>query len=204
MLARNASLDTKVRNDSTTVASGAPPASSGDFDFTASKGFVLRVSAGIDPTTRTATWLLQAIDPETGELLQDSARGLLAPNDAQGRGAGYVSYYAQSAFEAQSGDTIEASARVIFNTQAPFDTPTITHTLDAAAPVTTLTATPVTPGGADYDVRWTATDEVGGSGVKHTTVYVSEDGGSWKIWLRQTTETSGVSNTVRLRPVARS
>jgi hypothetical protein len=164
----------------------------GDFDFTRSKGFVLRVSAGIDTTTRTARWVLQAIDPETGEVVADPARGLLVPNDGQGRGAGFVSYSAQSALGAQSGETIEASARVIFDTQAPFDTPAISHTLDAAAPVTTLTATPVTAGGADHDVRWSATDEAGGSGVKHTTVYVSEDGGDWRIWLRQTTETSGV------------
>ncbi|MBO3704008.1 MAG: hypothetical protein J5W83_15990, partial [Candidatus Accumulibacter sp.] len=50
----------------------------GDFDFSGSKGFVLRVSAGIDVTTRIATWLLQAIDPQTGEVLHDATRGLLA------------------------------------------------------------------------------------------------------------------------------
>ena len=33
----------------------------GDFDFTNSKGFILRVSAGIDPKSATATWLVQAI-----------------------------------------------------------------------------------------------------------------------------------------------
>src|SRR5262249_138579 len=38
----------------------------GDFDFTQSKGFILRVSAGIDITSATATWLIQAIDPRTG------------------------------------------------------------------------------------------------------------------------------------------
>src|SRR5204863_3996512 len=35
----------------------------GDFDFTGSKGFILRVSAGVDVASHTATWLLQAIDP---------------------------------------------------------------------------------------------------------------------------------------------
>jgi hypothetical protein len=34
--------------------------------------------------------------------------------------------------------------------------------------------------------------KAGGSGVKHSTVYVSEDGGSWRIWQRQTTATSAV------------
>src|SRR5262249_20924993 len=42
-----------------------------EIDFTATKGYVLRLSAGIDLKTGTATWLLQAIDPVTGELVQD-------------------------------------------------------------------------------------------------------------------------------------
>src|SRR5205085_12358171 len=49
----------------------------GDFDFSGSKGFILRVSAGIDAQTGIATWLLQAIDPDTGEVLHDALRGLL-------------------------------------------------------------------------------------------------------------------------------
>lgn len=34
-----------------------------DFDYSRSRGFFLRVSAGLDLGTATATWLLQAIDP---------------------------------------------------------------------------------------------------------------------------------------------
>ncbi len=49
----------------------------GDFDFTQSNGFILRVSAGVDLRSHAATWLLQAIDPLTGQLLRDSTRGLL-------------------------------------------------------------------------------------------------------------------------------
>src|SRR5262249_36955848 len=55
----------------------------GDFDFTQTRGFILRVSAGVDLTAHQATWLLQAIDPLTGELIHDPSRGLLAPNNAQ-------------------------------------------------------------------------------------------------------------------------
>ncbi|HEY7599778.1 MAG TPA: PPC domain-containing protein, partial [Candidatus Limnocylindrales bacterium] len=164
----------------------------GEFDLRNSKGFVLRVSAGIDTTTRTASWVLQAIDPESGEVLADATRGLLAPNDALGRGAGYVSFTAQAAFGGETGAVIAQSARVILDTQAPVDTNEIVRTLDGAAPTTVVDAGLVAQGGADYDVRWSAIDDPGGSGVKHTTVYVSEDGGDWKIWLRQTTDSSAV------------
>ena len=49
----------------------------GDFDFTKSKGFILRVSAGIDITSNVITWLLQAIDPLTGEPDIDILRELV-------------------------------------------------------------------------------------------------------------------------------
>src|SRR5206468_11742170 len=110
----------------------------GDFDLRNSLGFIVRVSAGIDPNTRTATWLLQAIDPETGEVLQDATRGLLLPNNAQGRGAGFVSWTAQSAFTAPDGAAILAQARVQLNNLAPFETGTVSSTLDGSSPQTTL------------------------------------------------------------------
>ena len=62
----------------------------GDFDFTNSKGFILRVSAGIDVNSDTVTWLIQAIDPNTGEVIQDPSKGLLAPGQT-----GFVTYTVQ-------------------------------------------------------------------------------------------------------------
>jgi hypothetical protein len=64
----------------------------GDFDYTGSLGFVLRVSAGVDAEARIATWLIQAIDPETGEVLQDPSRGLLRPGANADAVQGFVSY----------------------------------------------------------------------------------------------------------------
>jgi VCBS repeat-containing protein len=163
----------------------------GDFDFTQSKGFILRVSAGIDTSSDTATWLLQAIDPNTGEVIQNPNIGLLAPNNAEGAGLGSVSYTVLPRTGLNTGTTISAQARVLFNTMAPQDTTTLTQTLDSTAPTTTLTATNI-QGTSDYNVQWTATDDPGGSGVAHVTVYVATDGGNYQIWLRQTTDTSGI------------
>jgi VCBS repeat-containing protein/YD repeat-containing protein len=164
----------------------------GDFDFTQSLGFIVRVSAGIDATTGIASWVLQAIDPETGEVLQDATRGLLPPDNAQGQGSGFVSYTVASAFDVPSGTPILASARVLMDNQAPIETNTITSRLDATAPVTTVTVQQVVAGGGDYQVSWQAAEESGGSGVRHTTVYVRVDGGDWTIWQRQSTDTSGL------------
>ncbi|TAK53398.1 MAG: hypothetical protein EPO25_10765, partial [Gammaproteobacteria bacterium] len=162
-----------------------------DFDLRNSRGYVLRVSAGIDTATGIATWLLQAIDPATGELVQDPAVGLLPPNDAQGHGAGMVSYTVTSAFGLEANAQVRTAARILFNTAAPFDTPELVQRLDVHAPATTL-AVQTLGSGTDYEVRWTAVDDAGGSGVKHTTVYVAVDGGAWQIWQRQSTESLAV------------
>ncbi|MDH5639643.1 MAG: putative Ig domain-containing protein, partial [Nitrospira sp.] len=163
----------------------------GDFNFVQSKGFLLRVSAGVDVAQQTATWLLQAIDPETGEVMQDTTKGLLAQNNAQGAGLGSVSYSVLAGEDLATGTTITAQARVLFNTAPPADATEVTQTIDGRAPVTTLTATKLGTSD-DYQVQWTAVDDAGGSGVRHTTVYVAEDGGGFTIWQQRTTETSGI------------
>ncbi|WP_404783509.1 putative Ig domain-containing protein [Altericista sp. CCNU0014] len=163
----------------------------GDFDFTRQKGFILRVSAGLDPLSNTATWLLQAIDPKTGEVIQDTSRGLLLPNDAKGNGSGWVTYTAQAKADIATGTEITSQAKILYNTAAPLDTPVITNVVDAEAPTTVLTAKSLPADSNTYQVNWTATDDENGSGVKHVTVYVAEDGGDFKIWQRQTMETSG-------------
>lgn len=164
----------------------------GEFDFSQQLGFIVRVSAGLDIASNTASWLIQAIDPFTGEVVTDPNVGLLAPNDAEGRGTGFVTFTTQPLATAPTGAIIEASARVLFNNLAPEDTETLVHVLDATAPTTTLTATPLAAGGSDYLLEWRATDDDTGSGVKGVTVYVATDGGDFKILLSQTQETAFV------------
>ncbi len=164
----------------------------GEFDFSETEGFILRVSSGIDQNSREATWLLQAIDPLTGELLQDSSRGLLAPNNAQGHGAAFVAYTILPDTDVvQTGSEISASARVIFNNAPPEDTPTLTQPVDALAPGTSLMVSNVAGQADNYLVKWSATDDPGGSGFRHVTLYVATNGGDYKIWQRQLADAAG-------------
>ena len=164
----------------------------GDFDFTGSKGFILRVSAGGDASTGMATWLLQAIDPDTGEVMHDATRGLLIPSAAAGQTnaeqqqRGFVSYTIRSADVAASGAEIVASARILLDAAPPIDSDPVAVKLDAKAPQTVLTVAALgdnAQGAPTFDVQWTATDDA--SGIKSVTVYVAEDGGDFKIWQRQ-------------------
>ena len=88
----------------------------GDFDFTPTKGFILRVSAGVDLQTGIATWLIEAIDPLTGAGDHQPDLGLLPPNNAEGDGAGFVTYTDRALrTDVTTGTTITATATVLFN-----------------------------------------------------------------------------------------
>ena len=161
-----------------------------DLDLTATHGFVFRVSAGADVESRTVSWLLQAIDPDTGEVISDGVNGLFKSDASGDLATGMVSYSIEADRRAADGAVIEASARVLFDTRAPQDTNTVSQTLDAVAPVTALEVTPIDGAPGRFDVAWEATDA--GSGVRHVTVYVAENGGDFRIWLKQSTDTGAV------------
>src|SRR5262249_39045745 len=144
----------------------------GEFDFSQSKGFILHVSAGVDIHTGAATWLLEAIDPATGEVIQGALNELLGAAGST-TDNGFISSTIKPKDGLATGTQITAQARVLFDTAAPEDTQKIRQPIDGVAPTTTLTAAPITAGSADYQVTWNAVDDPGGSGVRGVTVYVA-------------------------------
>ena len=116
--------------------------------------------------------------------------GLLPPNNAQGQGAGFVSYRIALRDDAETGGQLEAQARVLLNNAPPEDTQLLTYTVDGAAPTTQLDVAQVGTS-PDFTVRWNSIDDQDGSGFKHVTLYVAEDGGDFRIWQRQLQEASG-------------
>jgi len=160
----------------------------GEFDFTEERGMVLRVVAGGDVLSDTVSWLLTAVDPDTGLPVTDAERGLLLPDAAYQEGV--VSYTIKADPDADTGTELQAEARVFFNNDAPLDTNTVVHRLDAEAPVSSLIVTNV--GNGSYQLDWQAVDDPQGSGVLDYTVYASVNGGAYTAWLRRTEETSAV------------
>ncbi len=125
----------------------------GDFDFTQEKGFVLRVSAGVDLEHRLVDWLLQAIDPETGEVIQSTDSGLLGPNNAQGDGVGFVSYTIQLDRDVTVAQEATAEAQILFNTDAPRRTHLLSYLVDPEPPSTSLTVESVSDQTRDFLVQ---------------------------------------------------
>nr|WP_322865701.1 CARDB domain-containing protein [Aquicoccus sp. G2-2]MEA1112959.1 CARDB domain-containing protein [Aquicoccus sp. G2-2] len=145
-----------------------------DIDLSASRGFVLRASAGIDVASGIATWRLQAIDPATGEVLEGSGPdGLLRAGEK-----GQVFYSVYPADDADDGATVVANATIVSDAAAPQETGDFTYRLDLSGPETSVTVTPVA-GTNDIRVDWSVTDA--GAGVATSTLYVSKDGGAFEV-----------------------
>jgi len=178
---------------------------SGRLDFTATKGYYVDVAVNIDVAASTATWTLTTIDPATGEQPADASIGFLPVNDTvydpndhsvvvagTNRGEGFVSYTIKAKSARPTGTLVDAQASIVFDTQEPIDTPAIFHTMDAVAPESQVAALPanLTPdanGSVDFTVSWGGSDDVSGSAIRDFDIWVSQDGGSFSLWLASTT-----------------
>jgi RHS repeat-associated protein len=157
------------------------------YEDTAAKGYYVDVFATIDVAKGEVTWKFTTIDPDTGEIPEDPTIGFLLP-DIDGKiGQGFVNYTVHADSGAATGTVIDSSATVIFTTQEPIDTPAIFSTLDKLAPESHVDATQdnATLDSAQFLVHWSGTDD--GSAIASYTIYVSDNGGEYVEWLKDTT-----------------
>lgn len=165
---------------------------SGRLDLRETQGIYVDVTVNIDTATRVATWTFTSIDPATGDVPVDANLGFLLPNDDSGRGDGWVSYTVKPLRTATTGTVIDAQARIVFDSEAPIDTPPIFNTLDTGLPSSQVEALPATTDSSTFTVRWSGTDAGSGSAIRDYEVYVQIDGGEWSLWQLATTDTEAV------------
>jgi RHS repeat-associated protein len=156
-------------------------------DLTSTTGYYVDFNASLDTTTGIVTWKLTTIDPATGGLPTDPTAGFLPPDDDTHRGEGFVNYTIKPKANLTTGTTIDAEAQVIFDTNAPINTPVWTNTVDVDLPTSTVTALPATST-PDFTVSWSGSDT--GSGITTYDIYVSVNGGQYTPWQSNTTVTS--------------
>ncbi len=166
----------------------------GEFDLSDTQGYQLQVTAGVDANTRVVSYFLRAIDARDGLSPVDPNVGLLQPGESV-----KVTFFASvndtsaagQTDNPRTGDAIEMTARVIIDAAAPVDSLVATATLDAIAPTSSFTVTPI--GNDRYQLNWSAVDDAGGSGVAAHSLLVSNDGGTrFRSVLYRTDETSHV------------
>ena len=161
-------------------------------DLTEKLGVLVDVSIGIDVQTGEAFWNFTAIDPATGDVPEDPFLGLLAPNVTSPEGEGFAKYSVQTRRDAQTGDVIDAQARIVFDINDPIDTPPIFHTLDAGKPESSVAALPLVADESNFLVSWDGRDDEDGAAIADYTIYVSVDGGDFSVWLPNTNLTSAI------------
>lgn len=158
-------------------------------------GFFVDFSAGINLQTGVVTWQFTSIDPETGDLVDDALAGFLPPNDASGRGQGFVEYSIDPDGALTTGGQIDAQASIVFDTNEPLLTPVYVNKIDTGAPTSTVTPLAPTQEFPNFTVSWSGTDDAAGptgSGIATFDIYVSDNGGPFEPFLLGTPLTSAV------------
>jgi hypothetical protein len=158
-------------------------------DVADSIGVDVDVTAGIDILAGNAFWTFKSIDPATGDQpSSDPFAGFLPVNDATKIGEGFAMYTILPAEDAATGDVIDAQASIIFDINAPIDTPPVFNTVDATPPVSSVGVQPARSDTATFYVFWSGEDE--GSGVRDFQLFVSRDDEPFELYQSATPDTS--------------
>ena len=162
-------------------------------DLRAARGVFVDVTAELDRPTRVVTWTLTAIDPKTLDIPSDPSVGFLPPDKNQPEGQGYVNYFVAPKADSPTGTRIDAQATIVFESNAPINTPAIFNTLDVGEPESSVSALPAVTNTTNFTVSWFGSDDAGGapgSGVSLFDVFVSDNGGSFTAFQTGTIATS--------------
>ncbi|HRE39338.1 MAG TPA: T9SS type A sorting domain-containing protein, partial [Chitinophagaceae bacterium] len=141
-----------------------------------SAGLFIDMTAGYDIVTNNIFWEFQAIDPITLLPPEDPMAGFVFVQDTLNPeyGHGFVNFTIKPKTNAQTLDTIDARAFIVFDDNDTIPTNLHKNTIDALPPVSQVNA--ITGNGTNpITLTWTGADDVNGCGIDYYTVYVSTD-----------------------------
>ncbi len=159
-----------------------------DLDLRPTRNVITRLNAELDLNTGIVTWRFTALDPATGQISTAPDGGFLPPNQTQPEGSGAVLFTVKPKPGLAEGTQINNQARIVFDANAPIDTPVWLNTVDNTRPTSHVSTLPATQNATNFTVNWSGTD--GASGIDTYTIYVSENGGPFEIWQDNLTVTS--------------
>jgi S-layer homology domain len=153
-------------------------------DLRPTQPLLVNVDAKLNTATRTLTWTLASVDPTTGQPPLDPTVGLLPPSTG-----GSVFFNVAPQAGLVTGTRISDQAAVVFDANAPLNTPTWLNTIDNSLPLSRVVPLPTLRLSTSFPVQWSGTDV--GAGIQDYTVYVSDSGGPFTAWLTNTTANQG-------------
>ena len=146
-------------------------------DYSADLGFMVDVTSGLDLPNNRYFWLIETIDPATGQPPTDPTSGFLPVNDTlTGSGEGFINFTCQAKAATLTGEIVSHQASIIFDFNEPLLTNLWDNKIDAFPPTTTITAMPDTFDTNAIPFAWIIQDDNGGCGVQHAQVFLSTDG----------------------------
>ena len=171
-----------------------------DVDLRPAKNLIVRITATLNQSTGVLKWTYTSLAPATMNPTDDPLAGLLPPGTE-----GSVSFNVMPK-TAATGTQITNKATIVFDTNAPIDTPVWSNTLDNTAPTSKVTTLPATVTSASFSVQWSGSDV--GAGIGSYDVYGSDNGGAFALWQDHTVATSATFNgqaghTYRFYSIAR-
>ncbi|MGB9180873.1 MAG: LamG-like jellyroll fold domain-containing protein [Pyrinomonadaceae bacterium] len=161
-----------------------------DVDLRPAQNLLVRVDARLDKTTGLLTWRFTSLDPATLNPTEDPTAGFLPPNRNAPEGEGQVLFTVRPKNDLANGTEIRNKARIVFDINAPIDTPEWLNTIDSSKPASQTLPLAAQQNSSSFEVKWSGTDT--GSGVKSYTIFVSENGGPFTQWLVNTSATSSI------------
>lgn len=172
--------------DKTLYPSGNPKEFSIDYDLRPQKNAILRIQAKLDGNV--VTWEFKTLDPYTKEINLDPWAGFLPPNINPPEGEGSVTFTVMAKAGLPTGTSIRNRATIKFDLNDPMDTNEWENIIDKTLPSSRVLPLAPTQSSPTFLVSWVGEDT--GSGIHAYNIYVSENGAPYKIWLRDTQETS--------------
>lgn len=151
-------------------------------DVRDSLGVFVDVTAGYDVANNRAFWLFQSIDPITLGPVSDPLKGFLLTQDTANLqyGHGFANFTILAANNAQTGDVMNATAKIIFDSNDTIPTNIETNTIDALPPTSKIAGLAPASTNSIY-LTWSGLDDSGGVGVESYDLYMSTDGGSYTL-----------------------
>ncbi len=162
--------------------------------------FEVQILVELDLVTGRLVAQFFSVDSNTG-LPPTVDIGFLPPEDGTGRGMGHISYIIQPKAGLPTGTEIRNIALISFDNQPAIATNQVDphdpskgtdpakeclNTIDVGTPASQVNALPSEVNALSFAVSWSGSDDAGGSGVANYDIYVSDNGGSFVLWLDHT------------------